>query len=340
MIKPRLLGWFSLSLLIGLLSIFLYSRHVSAPALANDSYQYLDAAAHLSSNGCLCTTVAHFDEQVRWGRMPIPFTHFGPGYPVAIAGLQLLGIPGETAGYLLSAGAYLLVICLIWVIGTYLDLPPWSLVLICLIWSLNPIALKIGVAVGADSLFTAIVMGICALLAYDIRNLARPRPASLLLVGALVGAAYWLRQPGLFLVLPLCLYLFWRFVSQPVRLLYVIAAAAVAGLLIAPVILHNIVYAHSWNSGFANGRHTPWQEVVADSVKAPYHILFGVASPAHLGIATALFLVAALLLIWRVFANRGLSSYRLPDVSHSILAWLLVVAVTFAAGILAAEFST
>lgn len=340
--KRRLLVWFSLSLLIGVLTLLVYSRQVSAPELANDSYQYLDAASHLAATGCLCTDVAHFDEQVRWGRMPIPFTHFGPGYPVAIAALQVLGLPGDKAGFFLSAASYLLVICFIWVICLYLQLQPWCIGFISLLWSLNPVAVNLAVVVGADSLFTAVFMALCALVAYDIRHLARSRPFALLLMGALAGAAYWLRQPGLFLVPPLCLYLLWRsFIKAGSRLLAA-ASLLIAFAFIIPVILHNIIYAHSWNSGFANGRHTPWKEVVSDTLKAPYHIIFGFAAPARLNLWTALFALGAAIFIWRVVTNL-LHSPRfshLPAISRTIFDWLLVFGACFASCILVAEFAT
>ncbi len=340
--RLRLLIWFPVSLLVGVLSVLLYARHVGAPVLANDSYQYLDAAANVASGACLCTNVAHFDEQVRWARMPIPFTHFGPGYPLAIAALKVAGVPVETGGYLLSVAGYLLVICLIWLTCSYLEFQSWSIALICLLWCLNSLALEFAVSVGTDCLFTAGVMGICALIAYDIRNSARPRPALLLVLGALVGAEYWLRQPGLFLVFPLCLYLLWRYALDRRCLPYALGAALLASLFIAPVIIRNMALAHSWNSGFANGRHTPWKNVISDTLKAPYHIVFGEGSTARVDIWTVLFLLSALVLMGRAFANRrrSLASARLPAISSTILGWLLVFAVAFAVGILAAEFST
>lgn len=340
--KTGLLGWFSASLVIGVLSVALYSRHVRAPQLANDSYQYLDAASHVASGSCLCTDVAHFDEQVKWGHMPIPLTHFGPGYPVAIAALKALGLPLETGGYLLSVAGYLAVICLVWLIGFYLAIQRWALALICLIWSLNPNALDYGVSVATDCLFTALLTAICALVAYDIRNLTRPRPAVLLAMGVLTGGAYWLRQPGLFLFLPLLLYLVWRYALNSRSGPYALGSAALTGLLMAPVTIRNVVFAHSWNSGFANGRHTPWKDVFSDTLKAPDHIVFGDSVVARFSIWMGIILLSLFVVLWRALANRhrGLAPTRLDETKLTILAWLLVYTVTFTAGILAAELST
>ena len=36
--------------------------------------------------------LAHFDEQVAQGRMPVPFTHFPLGYPLLIAALSKTGL--------------------------------------------------------------------------------------------------------------------------------------------------------------------------------------------------------------------------------------------------------
>ena len=338
--KAGFLGWASVSLLIGVLRILIYSRRVGAPELANDSYQYLDAASHLASGGCLCTNVAHFDEQVKWARIPIPFTHFGPGYPVAIAALRTLGLPLETAGYLLSSGGYLAVICLIWLTGYYLAIQPWCLALICLVWSLNSVALDFGVSVATDCLFTALLTGICALVAYDIRHFERSRPVALLAIGALVGTAYWLRQPGLFLLLPLCLYLAWRCALARRSWPYALGGVILAALLMAPVMIRNILLTRSWNSGFSNGRHTPWKDVLFDTLKAPYHILFGANSIARLVFWTCLFLLCAFIVLWRALANRSRASIRLSETSRTILAWLLVFTLTFTTGILVAELST
>ncbi len=340
--KASFAGWLSVSLLVGVLSIFLYSRRVAAPELANDSYQYLDAASHLASGGCLCTEVAHFDEQLKWARMPIPFVHFGPGYPIAIAGLKMLGVQVETAGYFLSVTAFLAVICLIWLIGYYLAVQPWAIALVCLVWSVNSNALDFGVSVATDCLFTALLAGICALVAYDIRKFDRSRPMVLLAVGALTGIEYWLRQPGLFLLLPLCLYLVWRGALHPRSRPYAWGAFAIAGLLMVPVTIRNIVLTDSWNSGFANGRHTPWKAVLSDTLKAPYHILFGDSAVARLNIWTAIFLLSAFVILWRAYANRrrGFASNGMTENSGTILGWLFVYAVTFTAGILAAELST
>ncbi len=340
--KAGLLGWLSVSLLIGVLSIFFYSRRVAAPELANDSYQYLDAASHLASGHCLCTEVAHFDEQLKWARMPIPFVHFGPGYPIAIAALKVLGLQVETAGYFLSVAAFLGVICVIWLIGYYLAVQPWAIALVCLVWSVNSNALDFGVSVATDCLFTALLAGVCALVAYDIRNLARPRPVVLLAIGALTGAEYWLRQPGLFLLLPLCLYLVWRGSLDSRSRPYAWGAFIIAGLLMAPVTIRNVVLTHSWNSGFANGRHTPWKAVLSDTLKAPYHILFGDSAVARFNVWTAIFLLSAFVIVWRAYAQRrrGIASSGLAENSGTTLGWLFVYAVTFTAGILAAELST
>jgi len=340
--KSRPLRWFSLSLLIGLLSIFLYSRRVSAPELGNDSYQYLDSASHLASGACLCTTVAHFDEQVGWGRMPIPFTHFGPAYPLAIAGLKVLGLPVETGGYLLSVAGYLLVICLIWLTSYYLEIEPWSIALVCLVWSVNFLALDLGVSVGTDCLFTALFTGVCALVAYDVRSVARPRPAVLLALGALVGAGFWLRQAGLFLVPPLFLYLAWRWWRQPRSRPYALGGAALALTLVAWIMARNIRLVHSWNSGFANGRHAPWQTVISESARVPYHVLFGTQTKAHLDIWAVLFFTSLLVLAWRALANRrqGPAPARLPHTRRTTVIWMLVFAAAFAGGTLVAELRT
>ena len=82
----------SFAFLLALLILVAYKHWQTAPILSNDSFQYLDAANNLSSKGVLGTSLAIFEEQVNWGRFPVPFTHFPPGYPILMAALGRAGI--------------------------------------------------------------------------------------------------------------------------------------------------------------------------------------------------------------------------------------------------------
>ncbi len=112
--------------------------------------------------------------------------------------------------------------------------------------------------------------------------------------------------------------------------------------LVAALVLRNIRLVHSWNSGFANGRHARWQTVISESAKVPYHILFGTQAKAHFDIWAVLFFLSAVTVLWRAVANRrqGLACSRLPETSRTIVIWISVFAGTFAAATLLAELRT
>ncbi len=85
-------GWLVL-LTAEVLSLWWQTRGI--PYLSNDSYQYVDAAVEISSGECICTRLAHFDQQLEPGRFPVALTHFPPGYPLLIAAVSWLGMPLE-----------------------------------------------------------------------------------------------------------------------------------------------------------------------------------------------------------------------------------------------------
>lgn len=130
---------------------------MKAPYVSNDGTQYIDAAEHLRAGECLCTTVAHFDEQIAHGNFPVPLTHFAPGYSILTAGLSLGGITSETAGYVIAAFAFLVILPTMWDIALRLGVRPFAMVLVSLVWLTNDLALAYTAAVGTDMLFTALV---------------------------------------------------------------------------------------------------------------------------------------------------------------------------------------
>src|SRR5215469_18882261 len=102
------------SIAVGAAALWLYARPLQPPVLFYDSYQYMDAARNLESGECLCTHLANFDEQVAYGRMPVPFTHFPPAYPLMISWIARAGVPLEWAAVAISIAGFFLVIWLMW----------------------------------------------------------------------------------------------------------------------------------------------------------------------------------------------------------------------------------
>jgi hypothetical protein len=276
---------------LGAVALILSYDYMGEPAIGNDSVQYLDAASHLAAGDCFCTTVAHFDEQVAVGHMPIPFTHFAPGYSLAIAGLIRLGFPPETAAYLISALSYLITIALFWYLGTALGARPWVLVSIGLLWVTNASAILIAGFVSTEALFTAIFLGVAALMVADIKA-DGSRPMILVSLGILAGLAYWVRYPGLFVVPVVALYLIWRWLMSRRALPWVLVGLALATAECLAVMVRNSMLTGSWRGGFSNSHKNNLRWVLVESGKAFYHMVFGDRVVAHLSIWIVLFACA------------------------------------------------
>lgn len=336
----RHIGVSALLLALGVCAQVLYSLHAHAPILTQDSYQYLDAASHFLSEGRLVTSVAHFDEQVHWGRLPIPFTHFGMGYPLAIAALGRLGIPLAVAGLLLSIAGYLLVIWLLWKCCLSLEFGRWTATLVCLLWTLNSYALEAGANVMTEALFTTLLTTLCMLIAGDLHDGAAV-PMRFLLMGAITGATYVLRQAGLFLIPPVLLYLGWRSLRDPRVRRWAAASGLIAVGCAATVILRNIILTGSWNGGFSDSRHAPRAAVLAEIAKAPYHILVGSRTKAHFDIWAALLLLSGAALAGMALAAlRRRREPALPTSGCEAWVWIALLTAAYAGGVLLAALTT
>jgi len=333
--------WMVGSLAAALCIQFLYARHATVPIIKNDSYQYLDAASNVLSDRCLCTSLAHFDEQLRWSRFPIPFTHFGAGYPLAMAALGGLGIPVETAGYLLSVAGYLVVVWLLWVAGSNLGLQPWCTAFLCVIWCLNFLALEFSASLLTESLFTAALMAVIALMAHDLRHSDRTSWVVFLGMGFVAGWSYWLRGAGIFVIAPVILYLAWRCGHEHRIWRQGAAGACLAVVMMAAVMIRNIELAGSWKGGFVSAHRSEVRKVLIDWVKVPYRIFFGTEVGSRLDVWAVLFVIAALLLMWRAVSNwRQRSQFGFHDSAAATGICSFLTAGIYAGGILLVTLTT
>src|SRR5262249_26597329 len=99
----------------------------NGPVLRNDTFQYLSVAENLVRGEGNATSIIHFDEQHRPGKVPSPQTVFPPGYSAAVPGFFCRRLPAETVGLCLSAGASLLLILVYLRAGALLGVGPWPL---------------------------------------------------------------------------------------------------------------------------------------------------------------------------------------------------------------------
>jgi len=321
-------------LLLGLLAVWLFSRSVHAPFLSDDSYQYLDAAQSVAAGECLCTHVAHFDEQVASRRMPVPYTHFPPGYSLLMAALSFAGLSLATAGFLLSAASFLVTLWLIFDIGFTLGARPWAIAALSLLWVTNSEALLDASRVGTEGVFTAAVTALAALIARDVRN-SGSRPALLVWLGVAAGAAYDTRYAGLFLLPIAGIYLLWRWRQTPAAKWGALGGLFAIAVLTGAIMLHNIAYTGSWRGGFTAGVHRSVRLVLVESFKSYYHLVFGGKAVARFDLWAVILgasLAVTLFLIFRALRKREFSA--LPQFTPVACAWLGLILVTYAAGIM------
>jgi len=324
----------AVAVLLGLAVLFWSHDFVGAPYVSNDSVQYLDAAAHLAAGDCFCTTVAHFDEQIAVGHIPVPFMHFAPGYPLLIAGLSRLGLAPETAGYLISAFSYLLTIALFWYIGTTLGAHPWALGSLCLLWIANSIAILMASFVATEALFTAIFLGLAALMVADSKT-ETSRPWILVAIGIIGGAAYWVRFAGIFVVPVAVLYLVWRWWTRRRTLAPVLLGLAAAGGECLAVMIRNSLVTGTWRGGFSNNKGHSGQFILGESARALYHLPFGDRAVAHLDVwAIAFAGTFAAAGVLAVIAWRGGRRAELPSSFSLSVSWLGVLAGVYVAGLI------
>ena len=336
----RVLKWASVA--AGVIALWLSYGVVGAPYITNDGYQYLDAARNLAAGECLCTRVALFDEQVEYGRMPVPFTHFGPGYPLAIAALARTGLSIEHAGYLVSAAGFLATVWLMWDAGLALGANAWMLGAFCLLWITQATAILYASMVGTESLFTALLIGTAALIVRDVR--ARSTGVLCpLAIGAVAGLSYWVRYPGLFVVGAAAIYLVARALRAPANKSLrwgTLAGLATAAALVLAIQIRNAVYTGSWRGGFksAGGRHTP-KTAILDTIRAFTHFVTGDRVPVRADFWSVLLLASFAAVLFFAFDARRRRTGPTAGFDRGHM-WFLLVALVYIAGIFAATLIT
>ncbi len=327
-------------LLLAFLTFFAYGRWQTAPILLNDSFQYLDAAHNLSSKGVLGTSLAVFGEQVDWGRFPVPFTHFPPGFPILIAALSRAGISFPLAGYIIPAASYFAVLYLILEMCALLAVDPLIASMLGLLWTCNYYALLLGTMIATDAPFTALTAVFAVLLLRDLRAAGR-QPFLMIPLGLVVGIAYSIRYAGLFLIPSLCLYFAWRLARNWRLWPWVAGGLAAAAAVIAPIMIRNARTIGSWRGGHTDGGGLPPFLVLFNFFKAAFDVVLGSNAKWRLDVWAATFLLAAAYLIVRQFRvlRSGQAPAGLPAFAPQALTWIAVVSGIYALGIILTELT-
>jgi hypothetical protein len=317
-----------------------YARPGGGGFISDDGIQYMGAASNFAAGQCLCINFAHFDEQVAHGRLPVPLTHFPPGYPLLIAAVTgVSGMPVESAALLLAAAGHLISLALLWILATVvLDASRPIAAGVCLLWALHSDALFYATATSTEPLFTALVLLTCLGLSLDLKN-DHQKPQFAVLAAAAAGFSYWIRYPGLFLVAGTGLYLAWRLWMnrRPRNLLWTLAAFASMTLLTSAVMLRNLLLSGSWRGGF-DATHSPHtlSHGIRGAAKAVFHIVFGERSAARFDFWALLFVLASATMAWIAVRGR-LDRESIP---RRTFVWLAILAGLYAAAILAATMVT
>jgi len=330
------------TVLAGVLALWLSYSPNGTPYISNDGYQYLDAASSLASGPCFCTRVALFDEQVAFGRFPIPFTHFAPGYPLLMAAVSRTGMAAETAGYLLSALGFLAAVWLIQDLARSLGARGWVAALFSLIWITHATGLLYASSVGTETLFTAILLGLVALIVRDVRS-DSAHTLRMLAIGAVAGLSYWIRYPGLFLAGGAGIYLIARAWRVPRTRRGALAGLLAAGLLAGSVQIRNTVDTGSWRGGFTkSGRHSAIT-VVIETFRSLFHLLTGDRVPLRLDIGMLILVLSAALMLFFVIRATMVKSARpvkpVPG-QFAPMGWALFVGFAYIGGVMLAAMTT
>ena len=328
-----------LLLALGVLGLWWNNIHQNGPAVSNDSYQYLDAALNLASKSCACTRVAHFDEQVQPGHMPVPFTHFPLGYPLSIAALSKTGLSLEMSAYLWAAAGYIVSIWLLWSIALELGSTPIIAAGFSLLWIFHDAALTYSSIVGTEAIFTALLLSMALLIVRDSVNDAH-RPMFLLGIGISAAAAYWVRYAGLFLIPVAGVYLLWVIWRRPTSRYSALCAMAAMTLLMAALQIRNLHYSGSWRGGFTIGAGHSLREVITDTFKVIPRLLFGDSTSIRLDPWFVLFLICVSIAAW--FSIRGIMTSRglLNSLAVPAMLWLGLLCSVYIAGITLAALTS
>lgn len=330
-----ILLWIAASLAVHLLSVEWQNRAL----LTNDGYQYLDAAGHLLTQKALVTSVAHFDEQLAWGRFPVPLTHFPPGYPLAIAMVGVFGFSLPFAAYLLSIVGYIAVTLLIADACRSLNAGPFVTAMLCVLWIGNSYALLFSTTLGPGALFIACTTAFAALLLRDLKA-DGGRPSLLVFMGVAIGAAFALRYAALFFIPSLGMYLAWRAWRTPRTWRWAMGGAVAAALFIVPILVRNSVVTGSWKGGHSNGKSHPVSEVVHEFVTAPFHITLGDNARLTVDVWAMLLVAAACVLAVALAGQARTVRLSRPGFTLPALFWLAVMGGGYAAGIILTELTT
>ncbi len=291
---------------------------------ADDSYQYVATAGDLLRFGKIETPLVYFDTERAHGTLPAPLTTFPPGYPILIATLARFGLSLPRAALAISMGSYFVTLLLsVWA-ANLLRLGPMMarLLIACILF--NEYSLRFAISILTESLFTAIVLGAAVAL------LAARGPFSSVLAGFLVGASFWVRYAGLFIVLGAGLFFVLSWILARRRdFAHGLITMGIASLMTGSIMLRNFLLTGTWKGGNTKHAFHPVPAVLKAFFVSVYHVVFGNGPTGRIGILVFTFCAIAVALACLLYFRGH------PIHQDSRQAYLLLgtVVITYMAGI-------
>lgn len=266
----------SLLLMLFVFTILYFSCDISRYHLdGNDSYQYLSESNNFIHNKGLSSSLLHYDENLVSGSIPAPQTVFPPGYSIAIASLESLGVDGERAGVVVSLAAFVSTVVSLMYSGYLLGVQANAQRFVLFLWICNGIAWSYALRIYSESLFTAITfVGITLLIKAETLE-TRPRfRLAYLVAGCCVSSlAYWVRYAGCLLIAAVLLYFFtkWLAIRTWARFRDLAISTIVMAIVALPLWLRNAYLVGTVRGGNAKLVSKPFstiaQQVIFDWVQ-------------------------------------------------------------------------
>lgn len=285
---------------IGLLCFF--SHGTMAPALLNDSYQYLSVAQNLFVGHGGMTSLVHFDAERSFGVLPAPMVSFPLGYPLLLALTAKLGLSLLQGAFLLNAGATIVVLWLYAMAALRLRLPTGLIIAGLGALAVNACLTRFTAMALSEPIFTLLSTAGVLLLVLppsggeEGDGARAPGWLRPLVAGLLIGLAYHVRYAGLFFLVGLAVLAGASLVhGDRRRAKHAIWAAAVAAAIMAVGLARNTLLVGNWRGGNGKIVTNALLGVLETTVRSFDDLLLGIRTALPLTLLHGLFVALALL---------------------------------------------
>jgi hypothetical protein len=317
----------------GLMAINIYPNF--GPHFSNDSYQYLSVAENTVAGHFGCTSLVYYDAERSFGVIPAPMVHFPLGYPLASVVVSLIGIPFEKAALLVSAISIVSCVPLLaWLVGQ-LGLSRLLGNVVVGGFVFNGRVIYGATSILSEALFTLVLLlGVALLVAARRRADTTNSGWRWAAAGFALGATYWVRYAGLFVVIGLAaLVLRHLIASNRLQARGYALAVAAAGAVVLVGIARNMLLIGSWQETVKEVSH-PFLSVVMETVRAGKNLFLGPTydMPAWTSLVRTLLIVCLVGglagLAWTRLRHRTTSTKSAPAMK-GVLVDLLILMLTY-----------